>query len=46
MITTLIGIQTVAVITATSYVIKNFRPRFAKMKVHSKSNGYKHYKTF
>jgi hypothetical protein len=47
MITALIGIQTIAVITATSYVINHFRPKFPKMKVHFKSkNGYKHYKTF
>jgi ABC-type sulfate transport system permease component len=46
MITTLIGIQTVAIITATSYVIKHIRPKFAKVKLYSKSNGYKHFKTF
>jgi hypothetical protein len=46
MITALISIQTIAVLTATSYAIKHFRPKFTKMKVYSKSNGYKHYKTF
>jgi hypothetical protein len=46
MITTLIGIQTIAVVTATSYVINYFRPKFPKMKVYNKSNGFKHYKTF
>jgi hypothetical protein len=46
MITTLIGIQTVAVITATSYIIKHIRPKFSKIKVYSKSNGHKHFKTF
>jgi hypothetical protein len=46
MITALIGLQTVAVITATSYVINHFRPKFPRLKVHSKSNGYKYYRTF
>ena len=46
MITTLIGIQTVAVITATSYVIKHFRPKFPKFKVSSNDNGYKIYKSY
>jgi hypothetical protein len=46
MITTLIGIQTIAVVTATSYVINHFKTKFPKMKVYSKSNGFKHYKTF
>jgi hypothetical protein len=46
MITTLIGIQTTCVIVAASYVIKHFRPKFSKIKVHSKGNGFKHYKTF
>jgi hypothetical protein len=46
MLTALIGIQTVAVVTATSYVINHFRPRFAKMKVKSNDNGYKIYKSF
>jgi hypothetical protein len=46
MITALIGVQTIAVVTATSYVINHFRPKFPKLKLHSKSKGYKHYKTF
>lgn len=46
MITALIGIQTIAVVTATSYVITYFRPKFPKVKLYSKSNGFKHYKTF
>lgn len=46
MITALIGIQTTCVIVATSYVIKHIKPKFAKVKLHSKSNGFKHYKTF
>jgi hypothetical protein len=46
MITVLIGVQTIAVVTATSYVINHFRPKFPKMKVYNKSNGFKHYKTF
>jgi hypothetical protein len=46
MITALIGIQTTCVIVASSYVIKHFRPKMAKLKVHSKSKGFKHYKSF
>lgn len=47
MITALITVQTLCVATATSYVIKHFRPKFSKIKVYSNSkNGFKHYKTF
>jgi hypothetical protein len=46
MIITFLGIQTIAVVTATSYVIKHFRPRNPKLKVYSNDNGYKIYKTF
>jgi hypothetical protein len=46
MITTLIGIQTIAVVTATSYVINHFRPRNPKFKVYSNDKGYKIYKSF
>ena len=45
MLVTLIGIQTIAVVTATSYVINYFRPKNPKMKVYNKSNGFKHYKS-
>jgi hypothetical protein len=30
MITVLIGVQTIAVVTATSYVINHFRPKFSE----------------
>jgi hypothetical protein len=46
MFTALIGIQTIAIVTASSYVIKHFRPKFPNFKVQSNSNGHKHYKTF
>lgn len=45
LIATLIGIQTTCIAVATSYVIKNFRPRGVKLKLISKSKGFKHYKT-
>lgn len=45
MITLLIGVQTTCVAVATGYVINHFRPRGVKVKVHSKSKGFKHYKT-
>lgn len=45
MLTALIGIQTTCIVVASSYVIKHFRPRRLKLKVHSKANGYKHFKT-
>jgi hypothetical protein len=46
MITALIGIQTIAVVTATSYVINYFRPKNPKLKVYSNVKGFKHYKTY
>lgn len=46
MILTAIAIQTTCVMVATSYLIKNLKPRKASMKVSSNANGYKIYKTF
>lgn len=46
MITVLVGIQTVAVITTASYVMKHIKIKNTKVKLFSKSNGFKHYKTF
>lgn len=47
MITTLIGIQTVCIITASGYVIKRLRPKPLKFKrVLYDSKEFKHYKTF
>jgi hypothetical protein len=45
MLTALISIQTACVTIATGYVISHFRPTKAKLKLVSKSNGYKYYKT-
>jgi hypothetical protein len=46
MILTFIGIQTLCVVAASGYVIKNFTPKKARLKVSSNVNGYKIYKTF
>lgn len=45
MIALLIGVQTVAVVTASSYIVKYFRPKQPKLKAYQ-SNGYTYYKTF
>ena len=45
MLTTLIGIQTIAVVTATSYVIKHFKPK-SKMKVYSNYKCFKQNRSF
>jgi hypothetical protein len=46
MITVLIGIQTTCIVIASGFVIKHFRPKYAKLKVSYKGNGFKHYKSF
>lgn len=46
MITALIGIQTTCIIVASTFVIKHFRPKMAKLKVCSKGKEFKHYKSF
>jgi hypothetical protein len=46
MLTALIGIQTVTVITTASYIMKHIKTRNTKVKLFTKSNGFKHYKTF
>jgi hypothetical protein len=46
MLTAFISAQTVCVLISTGLLIKNIRPKKAKLKVSSNVNGFKHFKTF